>query len=316
MKVALAELPEALIRILPETKLARELSQISQISGTADAMLELHRGPQNKGIPEVTVSATNIKAEGYYQRIPLKLHVDGGNFLLHRDTVTLKNLSGHVGHSRISNLDATVEVHDPVPMNIQNMTGNVILSEIAPIAEMFPGARQKMADVNLHSGNMEIRHLQVRGPMFNPLQWQLDMAGQVKKASVIFKNDSDGIADLSCRIQATPEKIHLSDISCIINDLNWLENKVSALYTQSIALPLILSQGFLKIAPDDNQVQGCILSPSGAQISFEADGPDFSKIRPSKVQITDDSRSSACIIFHHDPDLPRLKFSGNLTPQP
>ncbi len=311
IKVDLSELPGALMRILPGTKLARELSKISQISGKADAMLELYRD-QKLHIPEVKITATNIKADGSYQRIPLPLQVYGGNFFLDHDTVTLKNLSGRIGNSKISNLDATVEINDPVPMTIQNMTGNIILEEIQPLVDMFPGAKEMLSIVHKCSGHLGVSHLQVQGPMFKPLQWRVDMAGQVQNAALIFKNNSSGITEMSGRVQATSTALGLSDISCKINDLYFLDNTISKQYTQSIDLPLSLSNGRLNIEKNNCLIEACLQPPSGALIWFEADGPVLSELKPSKLRITDGKLSNADIVFHHNPDMPRLRFSGKL----
>ena len=65
LKVDLGELPAALISLLPDTTLAREMSKISALTGRADAVLELNKTQAHKDL-DVKVTAKNIQANGSY----------------------------------------------------------------------------------------------------------------------------------------------------------------------------------------------------------------------------------------------------------
>ncbi len=311
LKVDLAELPAALISLLPDTVLAREMSKISGLSGRADAILELNKTQAHKNL-DVKVTAKNIQANGNYRRMPLPIHINGGSFLLDKHKVVLKNISGALGNSRISNLNANIDTMHSESMNIKVMAANIILEQVAPLVDLLPGARKKLGPVKNFFGIMDIKDLRVKGPMFSPSLWQVHMTGQVKKGNVIFSNKTGGISDIFCKFNASPSTIKLSEIASTIKEVTWLEKNISPEYTQSIVLPLTLTRGQFVKRTDACLFQGQLLTISGAKVSFMADGPAMDKMAPSKVQITDEERTHADLIFYKQPDMPKINFSGQL----
>ena len=311
LKVDLAELPAVLISLLPDTELAREMSKISSLTGRTDAILELNNTQAHKDL-DVKVAAKNIQASGNYQRMPLPIHIDGGSFLLDKRKVVLKNISGAIGNSRISNLNAGIDTKGSVPLHIKNMAANIILEQAAPLVDLFPGARKKLDPIKKFSGIMDIKDLRLEGPMFSPNLWQVHMTGQVNKGDVVFHDNTKEISNLLCKFNATPSTINLSEIACTIKQTSWLKKNISPEYTQSIILPLTLTRGQFVKQPGACLFQGQILTISGTKVSFMADGPGMDKITPSKVQIVDGNRTHADVTFFKQPDMPRINFSGKL----
>jgi len=311
LKVDLAELPATLISLLPNTALAREMSKISGLKGRADAVLELNKTQAHKDL-DVKVEAKNIQAQGNYQRMPLPITIDDGSFLLDEHKIVLQNISGAIGNSRLSDLNAVFDTTGPVPMNIKNMAANIVLEQVAPLVDLFPGARKKLGPVKTFSGIMDIKNLKIKGPMFAPGLWQVHMTGRVKRGNVIFSNRTKGISDIFCKFNATPSTIKLSEIACNIQEVTWLEKNISQDYTQSIVLPLALTRGQFVKQPETCMFQGQLLTISGAKISFTAGGPAMNKITISKLQILDEERTQADVIFYKQPDMPKINFSGKL----
>ncbi|WP_020585887.1 AsmA-like C-terminal domain-containing protein [Desulfobacter curvatus] len=311
LKVDLAELPATLISILPDTTLAREMSNISGLTGRADAVLELNSIPTHRDL-DVKVTAKNIQASGNYRRMPLPVRIDNGTFLLDKHEVVLKNMSGAIGNSRISNLNAGIDTRGSVPMNIKNMAANIILEQVVPLVDLLPGTREKLGPVKNLSGIMDIKDLRVEGPMFSPDLWQVYMTGQVNKGGVIFSDKTQGISDLFCTFNATPSTIKLSEITCAVKDAAWLEKNISPEYTQSIVLPLTLTRGQFVKQANACLFQGQLLTISGTKVFFMVDGPNIDQITPSEVQIEDGERTHADVAFYRKPDMPKLNFLGKL----
>lgn len=311
LKVDLSEVPQTLISILPRTVLAREMSKISGLTGRADAVLELNQTQAHKEI-DVKVTAKNIEAIGNYQRLPLPVRIDGGDFLLDKSKIVLNNLSGALGSSRISNFNADFDTRGSVPMNIKNMAATIILEQVPPLVKLFPGAREKLAPLKDLSGIMDINNFGVEGPMFSPNLWQIRMTGQMNKGAVIFSDNTQGLSDLFCKFNATPSTITVSEIACTIKDLSWLENNISPKYTQSIILPLTLTQAQFVRQAEACLFQGKLGMISGATVSFMADGPAVDKMTPSKVQIEDGNRTHADVTFYNQLDMPKIVFYGQL----
>ncbi|NDY71617.1 hypothetical protein DO021_08345 [Desulfobacter hydrogenophilus] len=311
LKVDLEDLPAILISLLPDTELALEMSKISNLTGRTDAILELNNTQSPKDM-DVKVTATNIQASGNYQRMSLPIHIDGGSFLLDKRKVVLKNMSGAIGNSRVSNLNAGIDTRDSVPLHIKNMAANIILEQAAFLVDLFPGARERLGPVKNFSGIMVIKDLRLEGPMFSPNLWQVHMTGQVNKGAVVFQNKTKGISNLLCTFNATPSSINLSEIACTIKQTAWLEKNISPKYTQSIVLPLTLTRGEFVKQTDTCLFQGQVLTISGTKVSFMADGPAMDKMIPSKVQIVDGERTHADVTFYKKPDMPKINFSGKL----
>lgn len=311
LTVDLAELPSALVSLLPDTGLAREMSKISGLTGQADALLELNSSQAHKDL-DVKVTAENIQANGNYRRLPLPIHIHSGSFLVDKHEIVLKNMSGTLGNSRISNLNAGIDTRGSTPMNIKNMAATINLEQAAPLVDLFPGAREKLGPVKNFSGIMDIKDLRVEGPMFSPNLWQVHMTGQVNKGAVIFSGNVQGISGLFYKFNASPSAINLSDIACTIEDVTWLEKKMPPEYTQSIVLPLALTRGQFVKQADTCLFQGQLLTTSGAKVFFTADGPAMDKMIPSTVRIEDGERTHADVTFYKKPEMPRLNFSGQL----
>ena len=315
LKVDLSELPATLSSLLPHTTLAREMSKLSNLTGRADAVLALNYTQSHKDL-EVTVTAKNLQAKGAYQRVPWPMSISGGTFVFDKGKVSLKNISGAIGKSKISNLNADIDTRGSVPMQIKTMAANIVLAQTAALGDLFPEARKKLGLVQNVAGTMNIDNLSVEGPMFSPYLWQGQVTGRMNNTAVIFQNSAKGISDLSCNFiynfNPTTEAITLSDIASTVTALSWLEKAISPDYLQSIVLPLTLTQAQFVKQPDDCLFSGRLLTPSNTKISFTADGPALDKMNPSKIQIVDGERTHADVTFYKQPDMPRMDFSGKL----
>ena len=311
LNIDLSDLPSTLIALLPETSLAREMSKISGLAGRADAVLELNHKEVHDDL-DVRVDARIIQANGNYGRLPLPIRIDSGGLVVDNRKVVLKNMAGSVADSRISNLNADINTRGSLPMNIKNMAATIILEQASGLVDLFPGARKKLGPVTKLSGTMGIELLNIHGPMLRPDQWKYHMKGKVNKGAVTFSDKSKAVCDLFCRFNAAPSQITLSDTACTINNLAWLERNILPSYTQSIVLPLTLSQGQFVNKPGTCMFQGQLRSTSGAQVSFKTDGPAMDKMTPSHVKITDGGQTKAQATFYKNEDMPVLDFSGQL----
>ena len=315
VKLDLSELPATLSSLLPDTALAREMSQISNLTGRADAVLELKYTQTHKDL-EVKVTAKNIQAKGNYQHLPLPMGITGGTFVFDKGEVNLKNISGAIGKSKISNLNADIDTRGTVPMHIKSMAANIVLAQTALSGDLFPEARKKLGLVQDISGTMDVETLNVDGPMFSPDLWRGHITGRMNNTTVIFQNNAKGITDLSSNVSydftPTSEVIKLSDIKSTLTDISWLEKAILPAYIQSIVLPLTLTQAQFVKQPDDCLFSGQFLTPSETKISFTADGPVLDKMSPSKIQIVDGERTHADVTFYKQPDMPRMDFFGKL----
>jgi hypothetical protein len=315
LKVDLSGLPATIISLLPDTTLAREMLKISNLTGRADAMLELNYTQAHKDL-DVKIETKNIQAKGTYQRIPLPIHITGGSFLFDKGKIDLENISGAIGKSKISNLNAVIDTKGSVPMHIKNMAANIVLAQALPLVDLFAEARKKLGPVQNISGVMDIEDLKIEGPMFSPPLWQGHITGQVNNAEVVFHDNAKGISDLRCYFiydfNTTSSTINLSDIESTVTEVSWLEKAISPDYIQSIVLPLTLTQAEFVKQPDDCLFQGQLLTTSGIKVSFMADGPAMDKMIPSKVQIVDGERTHADVTFYKQPDMPKMDFSGKL----
>lgn len=311
LKIDFSQLPPALIAIFPDTVLARELSKLSGLTGQADAVLELDQTKTTKKL-DVRVSAENIQAKGNYQRLPLPIQINEGTFLLDKGKIILKNMSGAVGGSGISHLNADIDTNGSVSMSIKNTAANINLGQAVPLINLFPGAKEKLGPVKNFSGIMDIKNLTFEGPMFSPNLWQVSMTGRVNNGAVGFYGNTQGISGLSCKFNTTPVSIKVAELVCTIKGATWLEKNISPEYVKSIAMPLVLTQGRIEKQKGAGLFQGQLLTPSGAKVFFTADGPDMDNIVPSKVQLVDGEITRAYVVFYKNPNMPKLNFSGKL----
>ncbi|MCG8685551.1 MAG: DUF3971 domain-containing protein [Desulfobacterales bacterium] len=311
LKSDLQELPQTLISLLPGTQLAEELEQIQKISGRADALLELNLQTGQSDL-DVKVNAFDIQATAEYQRLPLPIKIDDGEFLLDGNTIILSNLSGLIGTSPVSDLYANIDITDEPNLELGTFSACVELDEISPVLRSLPKIMESIDPADNFSGTLNFEQIQIQGPMFNLEKWNLHFLGSTNDVSIFFSSDKPGITDLACKFYGSDSMLGINDLSASVKNIDWLGKEINSDYTSSIIMPLDILEGTIRKQTGKDLFKGKLVAPSGPLLSFELTGDSIDSMTPTLITIKDPAISDVKIIPNPEPDKPRISFEGRL----
>ena len=311
LKADLSTLPRTLISLLPETGLAKELVQVSKISGRADAVLSLNM-PKGKKELDVRVWAKNINATSRYDRTPLPVQIREGSFSYEEDTVTLTNISGTLGKSLVQDIDARIDISDTLNLKIEKAKANLILDDLVPWMKSHPPVMALIHPARNLKGNLTLDQVVLNGPMFEPAQWQFSINGSGDEISIDFGRDRFSAQKISGRFKMNEQALNVADLQAEIIDISWLEGAVDPDYLSSIRMPLQVMQTSIKEQKGEDYLHGKILTPAGPLLSFDLTGSSISDLTPTLVALEDPGITDIMILSNTSPDKPRFSFEGSL----
>ncbi|MDD9304853.1 MAG: AsmA-like C-terminal domain-containing protein [Desulfobacter sp.] len=312
LNTGLDELPQTLISLLPGTQLAKELEQVSQVQGRADAVLELEM-PENNTPLKVRVWAKNINARARYRRVPLPIRIDTGQFHYEPESIVISNIKGQLGTSPIKDLFAKITNLEQAPvLTIKNANARLNIAQFMPWIKKQPSIMDLVSPAQALNGTLIVDQMTMEGPMFSPDQWQFDIQGSGSEICVKFQNKDFSIENLSGQFQTDQDNLNVSLGTAKITDISWLDMRIDPKALSSVALPLQLIKGSIKKNRGKDFFHAGVSSPGGPEIYIDFTGESLSDLVPSLVRMKDKETSNATIIVNPDPKQPIFTFDGTL----
>lgn len=311
LETNLTDLPDILISLLPDTVLAEELALISKISGNADAVLDLEMAPGQEDLG-VKVLADNITATGFYDRIPLPIKINHGQFFYDQDKITITDFSGKLGKSPINNINASVDIAGIPFLRIKTANSLLTLEEVMSWAKDHEPVMALLSPVQTVSGTLTLDQINITGPMFNPEKWQFNINGSGENNQIGFNGDTSSIQDFSGRFNLTDKSYWIKEITARITDLTWLGYTVESPNLASIDLPIHLFETSIKNDKNRALLHGKLTLPQGPLLSFDLAGNTLDTMFPNLIVLKDPGITDALIMPYQDPQKPRFSFEGTL----
>jgi hypothetical protein len=311
LDVNLTEVPAVLIRLLPDSKLAKEMARVKDLKGQADARLTL---AVENDQPDLLVSVTTkpFSATGFYDRIPFPLTISQGEFVYENDQIRISGLSGNIGKSRVTDATARVILDETPLLDLSAKSLDLDIQEIWPKLSSWKPVRSRLEPVTDMSGQLIVSRLHYKGPMFEFNQGEFNIAGTGQDIRIGISSRPHEIHHMSGAFDVSENAIDISDLSAQITGLDWLSQQVSPAYTAGIALPLWIKSGSIQMHDKQMSVSGKAELAPNIEFSIQLTGKGPADLAPEQIALEHKPLTDAVMWFTRNPEFTQARFKGHL----
>ncbi len=311
LDVNLAEVPAVLIRLLPDSILAKEMARVKDLKGQADARLTL---AVENDQPDLLVSVTTkpFSATGFYDRIPFPLTISQGMFVYENNQIRISRLSGNIGESLVTDVSAKVMLDETPLLDLSAKSMDLDIQEIWPKLSLWKPVRSRMEPVTDMSGQLIVSRLHYKGPMFEFNQGEFNIAGTGQDIRIEISSRPHEINQMSGAFDVSENAMDISDLSAKITGLDWLSQQVSPAYTAGIALPLWIKSGSVQMHDKQMSVSGKAELAPNIEFSIQLTGKGPADLTPERIALEHKPLTDAEILFTRHPEFTQIRFKGTL----
>jgi hypothetical protein len=172
----LAELPGILSRAVRGGSFHEELHLVEDLEGSAVGRITLEKWA---GGLRTTVSVSEMRLSGRYRKIPFPVSIRQGTFFYDGNRVGVGRLSGSVGRSTFSGLEARLRlVNDPL---FEGLSGTVeaSLDELYPWLASRDGMEAPRTEISRLSGSVVLSVARLTGPISRLEEWHCEATGSL-----------------------------------------------------------------------------------------------------------------------------------------
>ncbi len=312
LKANLSRLPGTLMELLPGTRLAEQLTLVSEMEGQADGLLELDMPSGAKEL-SVRVKAESVQASGRYGPIPLPLSVSQGEFLYNSRRIRVTNINGTIGRSAVKGLNGEISLEEIPVLSLEQAEASLSTQELIPWIKARPPVAALLLPVKNFSGPLNLSAVKIQGPLFEPNRWQFDVKGAADKIHLGFTEQNFSARNISCVFELDQDRLAVDSFSARIDDLTWLRDKIDPNIIAAIKMPLYISEGAgLKEKKTNRIFSATLKTAAGPVVSFKLAGTPKSEIKSTRVIIKDEDITDALIVSSQAPNKPKISFQGHL----
>lgn len=336
----LSQLPPLLYRLVKSNRFKQEMAQISTAQGTAEGRLILKQ--QDKRLL-VEVDVSRFDLIGNYERIPYPITIRDGRFRYQAANITLKNLSGCIGESDFSELDALIAIPSPYQLSINTGPIDANMDQIYPWLMRHDTVASFFKNFKSITGHLCVDGLSLKGPAIRPTNWEFTLNGRVDHLQLNptwfpfpmilqtgrFAADPDTIAFDHMQVNTKESRLNAQGTlsgylenkrvletsilgAVAAQDANWIREITGLSPKMAWRSPLLLTP--MHLTWDQQQavvmLAGSARLPSGPRIELNL------KRTPQRLSIgqlairDDDSDANLCV--HAEDDMIDLSFAGQL----
>ncbi len=306
----LSDIQEALMSLMPGSRLSRELALVNNVTGTAGGELRLERtGPETLN---VGVTARDIKGSGDYKPLFGRIEIDDGTFLYRDRTVTLEKLTGSINDGTFTDIGAKIDLKQDGFIDIESGSARFDMKTVYPwllsynlIPPPFPG-------INIRSGTVVINEITAQGPLFDRKNLNYDISGTGE--TVVFENQITGedILSLDCRFHLTDRWKRAEEITARVERTDLLSELSGISILKKMNLPVRLRNGRIEFREDSSVFNGLITFKSGPEIRFASQTDPQGKYYLEKLEISEGKLSSAVFLQDQTGRIDVTAFKGQI----
>lgn len=311
LDVNLAELPAVLIRLLPDTRLAEEMAQVSDLEGRARARLTLAVEPGQPDL-HVAVATHPFSAAGLYDRVPFPLAVSRAVFVYEKNEVRITGLSGSIGNSRVTGADARISITEAPHLDLAAEGMEIDIQDVWPELYSWEPFHTGVEPVKQMTGHLRFDSFHYSGPMFEWAQGTFDITGTGRDIRIGFTPETHDILELAGGFHVTESRIDLSDLTARVMNLDWLSGRIPPAYTSGITLPVSVAAGAIDFTDHRLSVAGQAMLAPNVRLSFQLAGNGVDDLKPHLLHLEHKPLTDAVIRFDHPPEADRIRFEGRL----
>jgi len=339
MSVDLAETQSILHRVIRAPAFTAELEKIANLRGTGQGKLTL--GDSLHDI-KAKIEVSEIKLSADYQRVPLPITVEQGQFTFGKERLDLAQFSGSLGKSQFAGLSGRLLWENDLSIEISSGRFDADMTELYPWLASLEGLRDTLQKNKKVTGRLALSTLLLKGEVSRPSAWQFTSTGTLQDLSIdteafpdiiniasggftidtqqltfaeLRTSGQDAALTLSGSIKGFPqrlEKIELSlDGSMGPKSVKWLSGRLKVPESYAIRAPLSISKARISWQSDSTtSFNGLVTLDKGPAITADVD------YQPKQLQVNrlhiKDQYSDADIIFNLDKKQHDFKFIGQL----
>jgi len=173
----LSRLPSVLEQVVEDKTFLHELSLIKKCEGQADGKLTINN---SGGSTYVKVDVSRFNLQAVYERFPTTVAVSGEKFFLDDSMIYFKLANALCGKSSISNLSAGFRYDKDNSFKILSEKSRIRAKEINPFILSFQSARTALKNISFPGGSVNLKNLELNGPLFAPQAWSLSTSGKIE----------------------------------------------------------------------------------------------------------------------------------------
>ncbi len=291
----LSQLSPVLNRIVADRDFLSELERIKDVAGTAQGKLTLGDDLENLS---ARVEVTQVQADIRYNRIPYPIKISGGRFFFEANRIAIHNFNAAIGNSSLSQLSATIDWAQTPTLKTISKTAHFDLAELHAWLLSFETFKTSLADIRSLNGMIAAEDLSIRGPMFNPRNWDFQTRGAIGKLTLTSSRLPQTLridrGNFTCRgrqldFSQVDASLGKSSVARVFGNVNWGGKAIvsatsgASLFNLEDINPVFFSdkdlatalKGFRpltgKLAFDRLTFSGPVSEPTSRQVSFSAD---------------------------------------------
>jgi hypothetical protein len=177
----LSQLPAVLNRLIENDDLKKELALFEKFEGSAVGTLVIGEDTQNLN---VRVTASEIRLNARYRRIPYPLSINGGKLLLDGTRIALTNLNVTVGNSSLSRLSSRFSWTQTSSLQLSSESASIDLAQIYAWLAKNKKFEADLQKIEALSGTVSLQNVNLKGPLLKPDQWRLQSDGDIQNLSL------------------------------------------------------------------------------------------------------------------------------------
>ena len=205
----LAQLPPVLNRIVDDADFINELARIKDVNGSARGTLILGDDLKSLG---ATVQATQAELSARYDRIPFPISLEGGHFIYDGSRIAVDRFNASIGNSSLNQFSCAINWSGTPTLDFKTQSATLNLEEIYAWLLSFEMYKQNMKYIGSLDGNAAVEELSIKGPFFNPQDWQLTSRGTLNKLKISSNQLPRPLLIDSGRFSWSPAVFSLTDI--------------------------------------------------------------------------------------------------------
>jgi len=117
-------------------------------------------------------------------QLPQQLSIDRGQFSWSPAAFALTDVDASLGKSTVSQLSASVELHQLSTLDLQSKSVNLFAGEIYPWLASIERFKPTLEDFKVNSGSLGLNDLVLSGPVQQPNRWHYQFDGDIQKLVV------------------------------------------------------------------------------------------------------------------------------------
>ena len=174
----LAQLHPVLKRLVPkESFFGHEMNLIDNLEGHGTGRLVL--GESTASI-KTRLDLSEFNLSGRYKRIPYPLEIRGQDFSYDDWTVHARQLSGKVGKSSFSDVSLGLNWEKEPYLEVKSPRFQIFLGEVYSWLASLDRSSVYIKDFRRVDGIVSLSELQLKGPLFQPEDWQWQTRGEIR----------------------------------------------------------------------------------------------------------------------------------------